>query len=376
MKQILLSTIALTFVYMSSAQVPQAFSFQSLVLEESGDPIRETEIGVQIQILEGDATGRVLYNENHTPTTNSNGLYSIEIGNGDNASSSFADIDWLSGEKFISLSHDTDGGTDYRLVGSSQLLSVPYALAAGTSFIAPKIYVSNRSRANLDPTTFDISEFDARENISYFYEWIQGNPEDVYIEYSNLPDNMNIQHGSRSVGYTVVSSMIDTIVDGIIRPNSSFGYIDPNIQFTPGSYLIDMTFRTDSEVLAEIKYPIEIIDPIIEVVDCAADYEGERIVTSVCSELSTLMETEIQIEKIDEQNIIVNNFLNANTTLEIRFRNDECVELDIINPPALSIGQFTLEEIDVIGSNGNLEFRMILTDQDGEGLDCEIIYGI
>jgi hypothetical protein len=84
---------------------------------------------MQISILQGSSTGTVVYTETQTPTTNANGLVSIEIGGG----AGFSTIDWANGPYFIKTETDPTGGTTYSITGTSQLLSVPYALHAKTA---------------------------------------------------------------------------------------------------------------------------------------------------------------------------------------------------------------------------------------------------
>ncbi len=71
--------------------------------------------------------------ETQTATTNANGLVSIEIGNGTVVSGDFATIDWGNGPYFIKTETDPTSGTAYTITGTSQLLSVPYALHAKTA---------------------------------------------------------------------------------------------------------------------------------------------------------------------------------------------------------------------------------------------------
>ena len=369
MKHFILIIAALFSAIICSAQVPQGFSFQSLVLDDNSAPIRDQVIGVQIQILDESASGTILYSESHRPMTNSNGLYTIEIGNGDRISGGFENIDWLSGSKYVALSHDVSGGSDYRLVGSSQLLSVPYALASGTSFVAPKIYAST---VRISPREIDVSQPDRTELFSYQYEWIQGEPEDVYVEYSNLPDNINIQNRNGN-DFIVNASSVDTIIDGIIRPTSYFGVIDPSANLTPGSYLIDMTFRTSTEVLAEIKYPLDIIDPIVEEVDCTEDFVGERILVSACDSLSNFLGSSIEVERVDNKSIIVSNFLGITPEVELEFIDQECNRMTS-NLSGLIIGNFNLNVAEVMGDNGILEFMLEFEDQMGENFSCILTY--
>lgn len=88
---------------------------------------------MQISILQGSASGTAVYIETQEPTTNANGLVSIEIGDGTIVSGDFTTIDWTNGPYFIKTETDPTGGTSYTITGTSQLLSVPYALHAKTA---------------------------------------------------------------------------------------------------------------------------------------------------------------------------------------------------------------------------------------------------
>jgi hypothetical protein len=83
--------------------------------------------------LQGGSSGTAVYIETQTPTTNINGLVSIEIGSGTVVSGTFNTIDWSAGPYFIKTETDPTGGTTYTTTGTSQLMSVPYALHANTA---------------------------------------------------------------------------------------------------------------------------------------------------------------------------------------------------------------------------------------------------
>ena len=87
-------------------------------------------VGIQISILQGSPTGTAVYVETQTTSTNANGLISIEIGGGTVVSGNFATINWANGTYFIETQTDPNGGTDFTITGTSQILSVPYALHA------------------------------------------------------------------------------------------------------------------------------------------------------------------------------------------------------------------------------------------------------
>ena len=130
MKQFITSLITvLLFTANVLAQVPQKMSYQAVLRNSSNALITSSPVGMKISILQGSATGTVVYSETQTPATNANGLVSIEIGGG----TGFSTINWANGPYFIKTETDPLGGTNYTITGTSQLLSVPYALHAKTA---------------------------------------------------------------------------------------------------------------------------------------------------------------------------------------------------------------------------------------------------
>ena len=114
------------------AQSPEKMSYQAVIRNSSDQLVQNQTVGMQISILQGSASGTVVYTETQTPTTNANGLVSLGIGTG-TTSDDFSSIDWANGPYFIKIETDPAGGTSYTITGTSQLLSVPYALHAKTA---------------------------------------------------------------------------------------------------------------------------------------------------------------------------------------------------------------------------------------------------
>jgi uncharacterized protein (TIGR02145 family) len=115
------------------AQSPEKMSYQAVIRSSSEELVSDQLVGMQISILQGSAGGTAVYVETQAPTTNANGLVSIEIGAGAVVSGDFSVINWENGPYFIKTETDLTGGTAYTISGTSQLLSVPYALHAKTA---------------------------------------------------------------------------------------------------------------------------------------------------------------------------------------------------------------------------------------------------
>jgi len=130
MKTITTLIIALFTIFSICAQSPLAFNYQGVARNLSGNPIPNQDIGLQIAILQGSVSGSEVYKETHLVTTNQLGLFNIQIGNGIVVNGNLIDIDWGTEDHFLQLELDESGGNNYQLVGTSQLLSVPYALYA------------------------------------------------------------------------------------------------------------------------------------------------------------------------------------------------------------------------------------------------------
>jgi len=148
----------LAFIVSASmfAQVPQLFSYQSVIRNTGNELVTSKIVGMRISILKGSADGETVYSETQNPTTNKSGLISIEIGN----KADFASINWADGIYFIKTETDPTGGTNYTISGTSQLLSVPFALYAktsGSSLPGPKGDKGDQGTKGIDGLTVAVN---------------------------------------------------------------------------------------------------------------------------------------------------------------------------------------------------------------------------
>ena len=114
----------------ASAQSPDKMSYQAVLRNIDGTLMKDQAVSIQISILQSSATGTTVYQEDHSPSTNLNGLVSLHIGTGNTTSGTFSAIDWSAGPYFLQTDIDPAGGTNYVISSTTELISVPFALYA------------------------------------------------------------------------------------------------------------------------------------------------------------------------------------------------------------------------------------------------------
>lgn len=129
MNKFLLSSIMLllsiTNVYSNSDYI----NFQAVIRDSTGI-VPNKQIGLRISLFIDGVTGQQIFREVHHPTTDANGIATIQIGNGQSTLGSYKDINWAVGDKFIQVECSINNNSNYTIIGSSQLVSVPLALMA------------------------------------------------------------------------------------------------------------------------------------------------------------------------------------------------------------------------------------------------------
>jgi hypothetical protein len=128
MKQILFSICCLAISLTIVAQSPQSFQYQAVVRDASGSVLVSQPVSFQISIISGSTTGTVEYVETHSAITNTLGIVLLSIGKGTPVNGTLAAVNWENALHFIKVEADPTGGTNYLDMGTTQLLSVPYAL--------------------------------------------------------------------------------------------------------------------------------------------------------------------------------------------------------------------------------------------------------
>jgi microcystin-dependent protein len=227
----------------ASAQAPEKMSFQAVVRDAGSALVTSTAVGMQLSILEGSATGTAVYVETQTPTTNINGLVSLEIGSGTVVSGSFSSIDWSNGPYFIKTETDPTGGTTYTITGTSQLMSVPYALHANTA----DSIVGGVSFTEVDGSiTNEIQDLQLEGNNLT----ITNNGSATAVDLSPYLDNTDTQldsTGIATLGFVAGAHTIDT--DTQLDSTDVAG-----LGFVAGAHTIDTDTQLDSTGIAALGY--------------------------------------------------------------------------------------------------------------------------
>ena len=144
-----LSSDTITIIPTWSNQT-QKVNYQAVALAANGQPVKNQAIILRLSIVDSSATGTVLYTETHQPTTDGAGQFSVFLGGGTANLGSFSNIFWGNGnDKFLKAEADVTGGTNYMLMGTSQIVSVPYAIVAGSLMEGATITGANGSQYTL-----------------------------------------------------------------------------------------------------------------------------------------------------------------------------------------------------------------------------------
>lgn len=329
MKKITLLLLLLSSFTVLFAQAPQKMSYQSVIRKADGTLVASALVSIKISIIFDTANGNPSYIETQTATTNNNGLVTIEIGGGTPVTGTFAAINWGAGSHFIKTEIDPTGGSNYTISGTSQLLSVPYALYAGSS-------QSNQGKTSI-VITGDITDAQAAAQVTAEFG---SNTENIYVlsttslttlDLSSLKKiiNLNISENLKLV--TINLNNLTEIYNNLIIGNNEklssilfpvlktihgfdFGIIDnlslQSISFPQLSKVKGFSFR-GNKILSSIDLPV-----------LSTVYDGEASLNFNNNALSS-----------SQVNVILSRILNISPV------SGKYIQLQGQNPPAPPTGQ-------------------------------------
>lgn len=139
----------------SNAQLVSGMNYQAVIRNSSNALVANATVGVKISIIQGNASGTVVFSEKHTTTTNANGLATFVIGAGTPLLGTFFTIDWIADSHYIRTDTDPTGGINYSITNTSQLNTVPYSQFAENSLYASYSGDSWKKTGNVVDVTTD-----------------------------------------------------------------------------------------------------------------------------------------------------------------------------------------------------------------------------
>lgn len=130
--RITLTILLLVTLCMSEAlaQSPPYINYQGVARDRSGTVLQDHALGLRISVLKDGPTGQVAYSERHQVITNDFGMFTLQIGGGELRQGALDALPWGKHSYWLQVEMDEQGGSNYSLLGASQLLSVPYAFHA------------------------------------------------------------------------------------------------------------------------------------------------------------------------------------------------------------------------------------------------------
>jgi hypothetical protein len=244
MKKVI-SFLFFSIVYFgATAQAPDSLSFQAVIRAEDGTLLADQSVSARVGIYQGAEDGTKVFEETHTATTNSNGLLTLLIGGGTNVTGDLSTIDWGAGPYFIKREIDPNGGTDYVISGTSQFLSVPYALYAA----------SGGSADNMGNHTAS-QDLDMNGNVITDLAGSTGDANPLKIEVRRDSQDIYIQSYDE-----IYITTFDSI--GVNDPDGNPYSTSGDIELISGDDLIIKTLGDDIEITAQDHLDLVALDDI------------------------------------------------------------------------------------------------------------------
>ena len=232
-----------------SQSVPQKINYQGAARRGDGSTITLRQLGLKFEILQGGPTGNAVYSETQSASTNSLGLFNTTIGTG-----TFATIDWTAGPYYLSVSVDTASSTNYVFLGTQQMLSVPYALSAGSAPSPALSYNNNILTVGSNSVGIYVGGSSPNLSISGNTLSITGGSASVVLPgapvlqsgggattVSLTPNGYQVHTDSITLGPTVYGYGLLTVAGSY--PNYSVGFV-PSFDFNDSTGILTLQQRT------------------------------------------------------------------------------------------------------------------------------------
>ena len=190
----LFTLFAFAITFITSAQAPQGFNYQATVRNSSGALIINQNVYFKFNIMLNSQTSVPVYTETHYVPTDDLGQVNLVVGQGTATPGAFAGINWASGTYYLGIELSTTNATSYVAMGTTQLLSVPYALYANSAG-------SSQSQGKTSIyLTGDITNAEAAARIA---SELGPETENIYIRYTTQLTSVDLSSMSSAVNIEI-----------------------------------------------------------------------------------------------------------------------------------------------------------------------------
>lgn len=211
-KSIAFTALMAVSAFTTMAQAPEAFNYQAVIRNASGDLVMGGVVGMRFTVNSGSATGTTVYQETKNLTPNSYGLVKHVIGTGTVTTGNFENIDWGGASMFLKVEADPNGGTNYANLGTNKFQSVPYALeakhASTASHAASADWVGSLSSLELRPGPTPFLDFANDNTTDYDMRLILINDDQLMIDGGQLVVNGSVSYSAFQFAYLQNASPI------------------------------------------------------------------------------------------------------------------------------------------------------------------------
>ena len=241
MKKIILSISYSFFAFFLLAQAPQGIKYQAVVRGPDGTPIASQTTSMLLSVRYESVDGEEVYSEVHQSSTNAFGLVNLTVGGGLPVHGSFSDVKWEKGHFFLKISFDAVGLGQFVELGTSEILSVPYAFfseeTGSVRLTSPK------------GVFYNLKVDDAGNIIT---EAAGNDCEDVHWEYDGEEDPSH--WGDLCLGYMDcggdVQTPIDVVTADVVADNAlsalSTNYLDTETDLINNGHTIQLNYESGS----------------------------------------------------------------------------------------------------------------------------------
>ena len=245
--------IAIASLTQLQAQAPQGFNYQATVRNSSGDLIVNTNVYFKFNVIQGSQTAVPIFTETHYVPTDDLGQVNLVIGQGTANTGVFSELDWSLGSYYLGIELDTGDG--YVAMGTTQLLSVPYALYAENSgnstpnletVLAENNSANNQQIKDLqDPT-------DAQDAVTKNYTYSKAEVDALLANLQSQIDDLDSDNAT--LNQDLVGSWYGTSVDNSQPPTTE--EIQITLESNGEGHTIFDRYDQDNNLILEREYDI------------------------------------------------------------------------------------------------------------------------